>query len=263
MTDLTLYEHPLSPYAQKCKIALREKGVAFDTKMPDAVGTGLAGGEFRDASPRIEVPALIHGGVTLFDSTIILEYIEETWPDPALLPTSPIARARARMIEDMMDTHYEAITWALGEIHFFKRAGGAKAAELTTTAGEQLAQAHAWLERMLGDADWFSGRHFGWADLAVAPFVNASVGFDLGPGAGSRLAAWLDRANARPSVGITQEQAVASLGDMAQVGDLISTGQFKRQYRDHRLEWMVRSGGLDIVVDGVKNDTIRFVWPFH
>ncbi len=262
MTDITLYEHPLSPYAQKCKISLREKGITFETKMPDAVGTGLAGGEFREASPRIEVPALIHGGVTIFDSTIILEYIEETWPTPPMLPESPIARARARMIEDIMDTHYEAITWALGEIHFFKRATGADADRLTAAAGEQLAQAHAWLNRKLGDAQWFNGKHFGWADLSVAPFINGAASFGFTPDKGSNLATWLGRANARPSVATTQEQAMASLGDMAQVGDLISSGVFKRQYRDHRLEWMVRSGGLNIVAEGIKSDTIRFVWPF-
>ncbi|MGD1935323.1 MAG: glutathione S-transferase family protein, partial [Candidatus Phaeomarinobacter sp.] len=99
-------------------------------------------------------------------------------------------------------------------------------------------------------------------DCAIAPLLNGAAGFDLGPKADTPLGQWLTRANARPTVKQTQEEAVASLGDMAQVGDLISTGLFKRQYRDHRLEWMVRSGGLDIVVDGVKNDTIRFVWPF-
>ena len=40
MTNLVLYEHPLSPYAQKCKIALYEKGVSFDVKTPTAIGTG-------------------------------------------------------------------------------------------------------------------------------------------------------------------------------------------------------------------------------
>jgi RNA polymerase-associated protein len=262
MADVTLYEHPLSPYAQKCKIALREKGVAFTAKLPDSIGTGLAGGEFRDASPRIEVPALIHGGVTIFESTVILEYIEETWPDPALLPGEPAARAHARMLEEIMDTHYEAITWALGEIHFFRRATGATADRLTAAAAEQLAQAHAWLEKHLGDNQWFGGRTIGYADCAIAPLVNGAAGFDLGPKPGTPLGQWLVRANARPSIEETQTEAVASLGDMAQVGDLISTGQFKRQYRDHRLEWMVRSGGLDIVVDGIEKDTIRFVWPF-
>ena len=53
---ITLYEHPLSPYAQKVKIALREKGVAFEAALPGGLGAGGAGGVFADANPRAEVP---------------------------------------------------------------------------------------------------------------------------------------------------------------------------------------------------------------
>jgi glutathione S-transferase/RNA polymerase-associated protein len=50
--SLTVYEHPLSPYAQKVKIALREKGVDFTPSLPDGIGAGGAGGEFLAANPR-------------------------------------------------------------------------------------------------------------------------------------------------------------------------------------------------------------------
>jgi glutathione S-transferase len=107
---MLLYEHPLSSYAQKVKIALREKGLAFDLETPEALGTGIAAGPFGEANPRAEVPALVDGEARIFDSTIILEYIEEKWPTPPLLPRDPAARAAARMVEDVCDTHYEAIT---------------------------------------------------------------------------------------------------------------------------------------------------------
>ncbi|WP_300556589.1 glutathione S-transferase family protein, partial [Maricaulis sp.] len=90
---ITLYEHPLSPYAQKVKIALREKGVPFEVAMPEGIGAGSTGGAFAEAAPRREVPALIDGDVSLFDSTIILEYIEDKWPEPSLFPADPAARA--------------------------------------------------------------------------------------------------------------------------------------------------------------------------
>ena len=106
---LKLYDHPFSPYAQKVKIALREKGQAFEAILPQGIGSGGAAGEFAEANPRLEVPALIHGDVRLFDSTIILEYIEDCWPQPALLPASPAERARVRMIEEVMVRHYEPI----------------------------------------------------------------------------------------------------------------------------------------------------------
>src|SRR5271155_1188031 len=97
--SLIVYEHPLSPYAQKVKIALDEKGVGYETKMPAAIGTGLPDREFLAANPRGEVPALIDGEAALFDSTIILEYIEDKWPTPALLPKDPLARGRAGALQ--------------------------------------------------------------------------------------------------------------------------------------------------------------------
>ena len=111
---MLLYEHPLSSYAQKVKIALREKGVAFDVEVPADFGTGRTDGPFVAASPRAEVPALIDGDASIVESTIIMEYVEERWPEPALLPRDPAARARARMIEDICDTQYEAINWVGG-----------------------------------------------------------------------------------------------------------------------------------------------------
>ena len=100
---MMLYEHPLSAYAMKVKIALNEKGVEYRTAVPEGMGKGKAGGEFVSANPRAEVPTLIDGDVAIFDSTIMLEYLEDKWPKPALLPHSPADRARVRMIEDVMD----------------------------------------------------------------------------------------------------------------------------------------------------------------
>src|SRR5271154_1361098 len=98
---LTLYEHPLSPYAQKCKIGLLEKAIPFALKLPEAFGSGRAGGDFVAGNPRHEVPALVDGATRIFDSTIILEYLEDKWPEPPMLPADPAERARVRMLEDV------------------------------------------------------------------------------------------------------------------------------------------------------------------
>src|SRR5262245_46041389 len=110
---LTLYEVAISPYVQKVKIALREKSIAFELKTPD-----LSSGdpELAAANPRGEVPALVDGAVSIFDSTIILEYIEERWPEPALLPNDAAQRARVRAIEDICDTQFDAINHGWPEI---------------------------------------------------------------------------------------------------------------------------------------------------
>jgi len=53
----------------------------------------------------------------------------------------------------------------------------------------------------------------------------------------------------------------AGLRNTAGFADVLKQGLIKREYRDHRLEWMVKSGGIDIVAEGLKNKNIRFSWP--
>ncbi len=259
---LKLYDHPFSPYAQKVKIALREKGQHFEAPLPQGIGVGGALGEFVEANPRAEVPALIDGDVRVFDSTIILEYIEDKWPNPPLLPKAPGERARVRMLEEVMDTHFEAITWGLSEVRNFKRATGPLAEAIEARAAEQVAGYFQWLERQLGSRVWFNGDAFGWGDLCIVPYVNGAAGFGHAPAPGSKLADWLARANARPSVQATvkdiSDMLAAGAPDMSGVAKMVEAGLFKREYRDHRLEWMIKVGGLEVVTQGVARDTIRF-----
>ncbi len=257
---LTLYDHPLSPYARKVKVAIREKGVPLTVVIPDAIGASEAQGAFLKASPRGEVPALVlEDGSALFQSSIIMEYVEERWPEPALMPADPAARARIRMIEEIVDTQMEAINWGLMEVHVFGRAEPGLAETLTRRAGEQLAGLHDWLLRELGTALWFNGDACGRADLAVHAHCLNSATFGIHPPAGSPLEAWFARMNERPEIiRATTEAMDAAAAVTANLPDLVRSGAFKRQYRDHRLEWMIRSGGLDIVKEGLAGNTIRF-----
>jgi glutathione S-transferase/RNA polymerase-associated protein len=255
---LTVYEHPLSPYAQKVKISLREKSVPFELKLPEGIGAGRAGGAFAAANPRAEVPVLIDGETGIFDSTIILEYIEDRWPTPAMLPATPAERARVRMLEEIMDTHYEAINWGMGEVNWFRRAEGDLAQTLKDNAARQTRGFFSWLEGQLGERTWFNGEAFGWGDLSVAPFVGGSLGMGHRPDPGSKLAAWIERAFARPSVAQTIAESRAFDTAASDVVDLVAKGLFKREYRDHRLEWMIKSGGLEVVLKGLEAGNIRF-----
>jgi glutathione S-transferase len=258
---MLLYEHPLSSYAQKVKIALREKGLAFDVETPGALGSGQSAGSFAAASLRMEVPALIDGTARIFDSTIILEYLEDKFPTPPLLPRDPADRASARMIEDVCDTLYEAVNWGLSEIRWFKRAEGEQADKMRATAARQTAELQAWLTEKLGNRDWFNGDGFGWADLSVAPYVNRSFHYGLGTPADSALARWRERICARPSVAATFAEFEAAAGRMGDAAARVASGAIRREYRDHRLEWMMKSGGVQIVLDGLAKNNIRFTWP--
>lgn len=255
---LKLYHHPLSAYVMKVKIALDEKGLPYEAVAPAGLMDGSAAGEFVEASPRAEIPALIDGDVEVFDSTIILEYLEDKWPEPPLLPEAPAARARVRMIEDVMDTQYEPNNWGTMEVILARRATGELAERLVARGRDNIARLQRWLDGQLGDDPWFNGPSFGWGDLAVAPVVARSkiaYGYDV---ATPRLAAWLDRAMARPSVRKAVDQMAEAYRAMPDLASLIAEGKLRRQYRDHRLEWMIASGGLSVVAEGIERGTIRF-----
>jgi RNA polymerase-associated protein len=118
-----------------------------------------------------------------------------------------------------------------------------------------------WLAGRLGDAPWFGGDSFGWADAAAAPMVNRSVYYGMAPEPGGRLALWHARLRERPSVAQTFAEFERAAERMAAASGMYTTGGRKREYRDHRLEWMVKSGGIDIVLAGLRDDNIRFPWP--
>ncbi|WP_225007023.1 glutathione S-transferase family protein [Novosphingobium percolationis] len=253
---MILYDHPLSPYAQKVRIMLREKSLPFSIEVPDGLGSGEDTG-YSAHNPRMEVPALVVGDTTLFDSTVILEYLEDAHPTPALRPADPLERARCRLIEEICDTHYEAINWGLGEIRFFGR-GAAKADALSAVAGEETRAMQSWLEAQIGAGGWLSGDSFGWADLAAVPYVTMSQIFGFPPAEGSTLNAWLERVIQRPAVAETIGEAAASVAGMAHYSGLLEAGDFKRQFRDHRLEWLIRAGGIDVLTEGLERQNVRF-----
>jgi len=255
---LKLYEHPLSAYAMKVKIALNEKGLDYETAIPEGMPMGRAAGEFVEASPRAEVPALIDEDVRVFDSTVILEYLEDKWPQPPLLPKPAAERARVRMIEDVMDTQYEQNNWGTFEVLRYGRANGELATKLLAFGKSNIEKLQGWLDGQLGERQWFNGASFGWGDLSVIPYLNRSAGYGYLPRQGSRLAAWFERVNQRPAVAKVRAQMQAALDKMPDLAAMLRNGQVVRQYRDHRLEWMIAAGGLSVVVEGMQKGTVRF-----
>lgn len=256
--SVTVLEHPLSPYAQKIKLALHYKGVPFTVEQP-IVGSDT--GVFATASPRGEVPVLCHDEIFLYDSAVIGAYIEERWPKPPLLPDAPIERAEVRLIENAMDTHFEGNTWGLGEVHIFARATGREADRMRSYATGQIQGWYRWLELRLETSNWFNGAAYGWGDICVVPFVNGAARFDILPPQDSKLATWLNRVNAREDV--TAVTAAAQTAELdPEIMRAAIEGGFKREYRDHRLEWMIRAGGLEIVAAGVAAKNIRFNGSF-
>jgi glutathione S-transferase len=253
---LKLWEHPFSPYAQKVKISLYEKNLPFEAEVPDAFSGAPTA--YTKANPRVEVPTLVDDGFSIFDSTVILEYLEDKWPTSPMLPAAPRERARVRMIEDICDTYYEAINWGLMEIQAWKRVTGALADRITAQARQQTTGVYAWLERELGARECFNGDAFGHGDLSVYPYVPGSVVWGTGPQPGTPLGRWLERVEQRESIHKTVAATEAFIAAFDALPQMLASGAFARQYRDHRLEWMMRSGGLEVVLEGLTKKSIRF-----
>ena len=98
---MKIYGFPLSPFVRKVLVSLKEKGldaelVPSNPNQPDP--------EFSAVSPFHKIPAFRDGDFTIADSTAIVTYLDAKYPEPALLPASPEARARAIWFEEVADT---------------------------------------------------------------------------------------------------------------------------------------------------------------
>jgi glutathione S-transferase/RNA polymerase-associated protein len=266
---LRLFEHPLSPYARKVKIVLEHKGLPYQRVFVNPLAADdPALREFAAISPRLEVPCLVDDddGTAVFDSTVLLDYLEEKWPAPPAMPVSPAERARVRMLEELCDTQLEAVNWGLMEVRFFRRAEGEEAERLLAAARAQLDRYWARLERELDGRSWMNGDVFGRGDAAVYPHVTGSAFFGAPLDAKhARLVEWAARCAEQPAVRADAEQLGAWMREnFGGAGGAGGQGAMPvvRQYRDHRLEWMMKSGGAEVVRRGLAAGTIRFQQEF-
>src|ERR1700687_5956603 len=105
-TTMKLYYSPLSVYSAKPRIAMFEKAIAHETRLVNwTPATGwINPEELPRLNPKAQIPVLVDGDTVIYDSTIILEYLEERVPKTPLFPAGVAERARCRMLEDLGDT---------------------------------------------------------------------------------------------------------------------------------------------------------------
>jgi glutathione S-transferase len=208
MTTMTLYSGPLSMFGAKAKIACLEKGLPFDLVMVAYTreqGYEPKHPEVLRINPKRQVPVLIHGAVEIFDSTQIFEYLEHLQPQPALWPSEPAARARARLLEHTSDeVFFPPVIRLMG---LQDRLG-------EPTAQEAIAQVQRYyvgMEETLTRGDFLAGQ-YSYADIAfyMAQIFAARMGAPMPP-ATARLMAWRLRVGARPAVNQVTRQFAASL----------------------------------------------------
>jgi glutathione S-transferase len=103
---LELYHYEPSANSMKPMLCLKEKGIAFESRYVDLHRFEQHSPEFVRINPNGQVPALIHDGAIITESTVINEYIEDVFPQVPLRPKDPVARARMRVWSKFVDEYF-------------------------------------------------------------------------------------------------------------------------------------------------------------
>jgi glutathione S-transferase len=166
---ITLYDSARCPFCARVRIMLAEKGVAYE---PVAVDLSNRPVWLYEKNPAGKVPVLEEDTLVLPESAVIMEYLEERYPEPALLPPDPAQRALERVRVFRFDRE-------LGDDYYAFRRGDDNA------LAERLAA--------------FESGAYGFAAIAYLPWLIRArdmLGVELPP----RLQAWLEEVGERPAV---------------------------------------------------------------
>src|SRR6266540_7560545 len=101
---LTLYHGRTSVCSIKARLALAEKAVDWDGRLLTLRGDQFDP-DYMKLNPNAVVPTLVHDGEVVIESTVIMHYVDEAFPGPALVPADPISRAKLRMTTKLMDEY--------------------------------------------------------------------------------------------------------------------------------------------------------------
>jgi glutathione S-transferase len=199
---IKLYDFPMSPRVRKARIVLAEKGLKYEKVNIDITKGEQKTVEYLAINPYGKVPALQDQdtGATVYESTIIMEYLNDTYPTPPLLPEDSGQRARARVLMHYADNPYEsAITTLAGEIIFKPMQGGTPDEAVVTQATADLNACFDKIGQELGNNDYLLESGFSLADI---PYVSWSLLFPMlkVEVANTKVEAWLTRLQERPSI---------------------------------------------------------------
>ncbi len=234
VAGIVLYHGLASTCSKKVRIALMEKNLPFTSRLMDLQKFEQTDPRYLAINPGGVVPTLVYEGTPIVESSVILEFIEDQFPDVPLAPKDALARARMRIMTHYADTFaYKAVymlTWMRLSAPAAQRLSGEELAEVlrnvpTTERRERWATvaASGFTEREVRQSaedmretlsqidkwaalgnDWLLPGQYSLADLSLIPFVQRI--FNLAPelreqGAGyPALSAWYERMRQRPAV---------------------------------------------------------------
>ncbi len=193
---LKLHYHPLSTFARRVRIALIEKGITAELVEVDMVARAHRGPAYLALNPYGRVPTLEEDGFVLYESTAILQYLEETHPTPPLVPADARGRALAAMHVKLCDLQLARHT---GTIIFPKRfLPKDRWDEKAMAQAKKEIESHlAIVEAQLQGKQYLVGDRYSHVEVCYTPFVEFFPLMEITPP--PAVAAWVARLLERPS----------------------------------------------------------------
>ena len=193
---LTLYHHPLSTYSRRVRIALLEKGLSAKLVEVDMGARAHRAPEYLRLNPYGRVPTLVEDDLVLYESTAILEYLENTHPEPRLIPNDARGCALIAMHVKLCDLE---LTRQTGTIIFPKRFLPRERWDepAMAKAKREIERHLAILEPELARKEWLVADRYSLVEVCYTPFVEFFGLMEIAPP--PAVAAWTARMLARPS----------------------------------------------------------------
>lgn len=169
---IQVYYAPPSMYGRKVLAVLDEKGLDYEIKKMSFKTEDHKKEDYLQLNPNGEIPTLVDDDMVIYESTAIIEYLNDEYPEPPLMPEDSYGRALVRMIDDYCDLHlYRAIIKALIKSRF-------KGEALEDADKQSIATGFKRIETYLGKKEYVAGA-FSLADCAVMSAVAAAEGLQL------------------------------------------------------------------------------------
>jgi len=205
MSQPIVYGDSISTYVRSVRLTLEEKGVPHTLVTVDLVKGQHKGEEHLVRHPWGKMPAFEHEGMSFYEASAIMRYIDEAFPGPALMPPTPIERARVNQVMSIVDSYgYPASVTDIFIPRVLVPALGGQTDEAKVEAAKPRAALFLKeIGRLLGEASYFGGPNVCLADLHVLPvltYLRATPEGQALLAATPNIAAWMERMNGRRSV---------------------------------------------------------------
>lgn len=185
---ITLYSGSKDLFSHRVRIVLAEKGVGVDIIEVDMDNRPE---ELMELNPYGSVPTLVDRDLVLYRSQIIMEYLDERFPHPPLLPVYPVARAKSRLMIARIDKDWYSL---VEQIQFGD-------AEIAETARKQLTESLLAVAPVFANTQYFLSEEFSLIDCCIAPIMwrLPLLGIELPAGKSKAIMAYAERVFERQS----------------------------------------------------------------